>query len=89
MCVSLLNHIKGSGRLLFVFIEKPMYEKCFIRITEQVGKKMSTYGTPRNAECLLNNTSSKHILIVYIYIYKDMPHNCVNKILTIKEQKKL
>lgn len=62
MCVSLLNHIKGSGRLLFVFIEKPMYEKCFIRITEQVGKKMSTYGTPRNVECLLNNTSSKHIL---------------------------
>ena len=59
MCVSLLNHIKGSGNLLFAFIEKPMYEKCFIRITEQVGKKMST---PRNAECLLNNTSSKHIL---------------------------
>ena len=48
MCVSLLNHIKGSGKLLFVFIENPMYEKCFMRITEQVGKKMSTYGTPRN-----------------------------------------
>ena len=33
-----------------------------MRVTEQVGNKRSTDGTHRNAECLLKNTPSKHIL---------------------------
>ena len=43
-----------------VFREEPLYEVCLIRITEQVGEKMSTVCTHRYADCLLKNTSTKH-----------------------------
>jgi hypothetical protein len=33
---------KGSGQLLFVFLEKPLYEVCLIRIKEQVDEKRSS-----------------------------------------------
>ena len=49
--------IKGSVYLLFVFLEKPMYE---IRIKNQVREKKSTIGTHKNTDCLLKYTSTKH-----------------------------
>jgi hypothetical protein len=36
------REIKGSGWLLFVVLEKPLYEVCLIRIKEHVGEKRST-----------------------------------------------
>jgi hypothetical protein len=36
--------------LLFVSLEKPLYEVCFIRIKEQVGEKMDTVCTHRYAD---------------------------------------
>jgi hypothetical protein len=33
---------KGSGQLLFVFLEKPLYEVYLIRINEQVDEKRSS-----------------------------------------------
>jgi hypothetical protein len=45
--------------LLFVFLEKSLHGFCFIRISEQVGKK-STVRTYRSAKFLLKNKSTKH-----------------------------
>jgi hypothetical protein len=53
------REIKGSGSLLFDFLEKPLYEVCLIRIKEQVSKKRSTVCTHRYANCLLKNMSTK------------------------------
>jgi hypothetical protein len=39
---------KGSGQLLFVFLEKPLYEVCLIRIKEQVDEKRSSLGRDRS-----------------------------------------
>jgi hypothetical protein len=44
--------IKGSGNLLFVFIEKLLYEVCLIRIKKQVVEKRSTVGIHRSVDCL-------------------------------------
>ena len=52
--------IKGSVYLLFVFLEKPMYEVCLIRIKNQVREKKSTIGTHKNTDSLLKYTSTKH-----------------------------
>ena len=45
-----------SGYFPFVFLEKPLYEVCLIRITEQVGEKI-TVCTHGNADFLLQSTS--------------------------------
>jgi hypothetical protein len=49
-----------EGQFIFVFLEKPLYEVCFIWIKEQVGEKMGTVCTHRCADWLLKNTSTKH-----------------------------
>jgi hypothetical protein len=49
--------------LLFVLLEKPLYEVCLIPIKEQVHKKMSAFGTHRNAD-YVKNMSNKHNLKV-------------------------
>ena len=54
------REVKGSDWLLFVFLEKPLYEVCLIRIKEFVGEKRTTVCTHRYADCLLKNTSIKH-----------------------------
>ena len=51
--------IKGSGQFFFVFLAKPLYEVCLIRIKKQVAEKRSTVCTHRYADCLLKNTSTK------------------------------
>jgi hypothetical protein len=48
---------KGSGWLLFVVLEKPLYEVCLIRIKEHVGEKRSTVCAHMHADCLLKETS--------------------------------
>jgi hypothetical protein len=45
--------------LLFVFLEKSLYEVCLIRINEHVGERRSTVCTHRYADCLLKNTFPK------------------------------
>jgi hypothetical protein len=42
-----------------VYISKPLYEVCLIRIKKQVCEKRSTGCTHRYAACLLKNTSIK------------------------------
>ena len=44
------HEVKGSGYLLFVVLEKPLYEVCLVRIKEQVHKKGSTVATHRNTD---------------------------------------
>ena len=52
--------IKGTGKFLLVFLEKPMYEDYLERIQELVGDKRSTVCTHRYTDCLLENMSTKH-----------------------------
>ena len=57
------HRIKGSGKLLFAFLEKPLSrlcEVCLIRIKEQVSEKRNIVGTHMNTDCLVNNTFTKH-----------------------------
>jgi hypothetical protein len=54
------REIKGSGELFFVFLEKPLYEVCLIRIKEQVGEKRSTVCTHRSVENITNMLSIKN-----------------------------
>ena len=56
------RQIKGPGYRLFGYLEKPLYEVCFIRIKEQVGEKRSTFDTHGNADYLLKNTLNSAIL---------------------------
>ena len=53
------NHLYSeTWRLPFVFLEKPFYEVCLIRIKEHAVEKI-TVCTHGNADCLLKNTSIK------------------------------
>ena len=56
------RQIKGPGYRLFGYLEKPLYEVCFIRMKEQVGEKRSTFDTHGNADYLLKNTLNSAIL---------------------------
>jgi len=69
--------LKLSGWLLFVFLEKPWYEVCLIRIKEQVGCKRSTVCTHMYADCrylhLLFNLSIFvfHMYTTYIKVWRE------------------
>ena len=52
--------LKDRAGFFCFFLEKPLYEKCLIRMKEQVGEKRSTVCTHRYADCLLKNVSTKH-----------------------------
>jgi hypothetical protein len=71
------REIKGSGWLLFVVLEKPLYEVCLIRIKEHVGEKRSTVCAHRYADCLLKNItnmlSMKNASILMISVSKTDP----------------
>jgi len=63
--------IKGLCQLLFVFLEKPLYEICLIRINERTGKKSSSVGTQMNTDCLLKtknmlSTENSGILMISV-----------------------
>ena len=51
-----------SGYLPFVFIEKPLFEICLIRIKEQVSKNRNALFTHGNTHSLFQNTSINHKL---------------------------
>ena len=51
--------INGSGKLLFAFLKKTLYEFCITRIKEHIGEKRDTVCILRYADCLLKNTSTK------------------------------
>ena len=63
------NEIRGQGQLLFVFLEKSLYEVNIIRINEQVDEKRSTVHTQRNADCLLENTNNKYVINKKILVH--------------------
>jgi hypothetical protein len=69
------REIKGSGWLLFVVLEKPLYEICLIRIKEHVGEKRGTVCAHRYADCLLKNIanmlSMKNASILMISVSKN------------------
>ena len=54
--------LKGLGQVLFVLLEKPLYEVCLVRIKKQVGEKRSTVCTHRYADCLLENMPTNKFL---------------------------
>ena len=70
--------IKGSDKLLFVFLENPLCEVCLIRIKEQVDEERNTVCTHRYADCLLKNTSTKDFqllitpLVFKLFLFKDV-----------------
>ena len=54
--------LKGLGQLLFVLLEKPLYEVCLVRIKEQVGERRCIVCTHRYADCLLKNMPTNKFL---------------------------
>jgi hypothetical protein len=52
------REIKGSGSLLFVFLEKPLVDICLVRIKEQVAEKRNTISTHRNVDVLCQLTET-------------------------------
>lgn len=61
------REIKWSEKLIFVFLEKPLYEDCLARIKEQIGEKRSTVGIHRNGNCLLKGRDiSKQEMLMYV-----------------------
>jgi hypothetical protein len=53
------REIKKSCYLLFVFLQKHLYEVFLIQINEQVSAKGSAVIRLRNVDCLLKNTLPK------------------------------
>ena len=58
------SSIQRNGKLKDQASFFSCYEVCLIRIKEQIGEKRSTVCTHRYADCLLKNTSTKHIKYV-------------------------
>ena len=73
--------IKRLGQLLFVFLEKPLYKVCLIRIKEQVRNRRSTVCTHRYADCLLKNMSTNKFLDYSKSHFSDMTIIEIDKII--------